>query len=420
MAGIRYKSFHERGVYVGFLGRTVEMVRCRRARDQELFDFEAIIPNFGGDDTRSSNDLVMPFRDVPEWSDLLGRDALLHERIASSYDNNDGYLDPITVRELRLDCDIEAGEERDQRIAENEKAISRIDIQNAFLEILAMFGRKYAEIQGETELRSVSRHVLMSLGEANPKDMMRLVRIIVGSVVEGADVGREELQVRLDTLSDYAAPICSLVTDDSSRQVGYLSRQMQLLEQLHQGITEYCANGNCPVEVVDGGAFIENNLGAFMDYTLNRAHVIKAAVMDDSYYLSDSKYQGLLDLIREERVKISFALDGWAGHATRWLSVDADDLGARNAVLTFILKQMPAPPRELDEFVEKRFGYENVMAMRGRVVKEMHSWMDDSLDKEIYNRVMRARSASNPINKAKAASETRSDVAKAVKQAIGY
>lgn len=419
MAGVHYKSFHDRGVYVGFWGRTIEMVRCRRPRASDMHDFEAIIPNFTGDYGRSSNDLVMPFRDMPEWTNLDGRDALLHARIAASYDLQGGHLDPITVRALRLECDIEAGDARDRRLAENEKAIGRMDQQNAFLEILAMFGRKYAEIRGEEELRGVSRKVLMSLGEQNPADMMRLVRIIVGTVVDGADVSREELQSRLDSLSDYAAPICSLVTEDDSCQVGFLSRQMRLLERLQAGVAAYCDSGACPAEILDAGRFIDNNLGAFIEYTMERAKVITAAVLDDSYYLDESKYQGLLDLIREERIRISYALDGWAGHATRWLSVESNDDAARNAVLTFILRQMPASPRELDELIEKRFGPDNAQAMRGQVVKEMHSWIDDSIDREIYNRVMRAREMTDPIQQAHAATDAQPAVTQAVKQAIG-
>jgi hypothetical protein len=412
---LQYKSFRDRGVYVGFLGRPVEMLRCRASRDPELQDFEAIVPNFGGNDMgRVSNDLVMPFANVPDWTDLLGRDKLLHERIEASFESRQGHLDPITVRDMRLETDLEAGDERDRRLAENEIAISRTDIQNAFLEILAMFGRSYAEITEQHELRNVNRAVLMSLSEESPKDMLRLVRIIVSAVVQGASMHRDELQTRLDTLSEFAAPICSLVTEDDSRSVGFLSRQMQLLEQLREGVDAYCSVRR-PDEVMEAGQVIDANLTTFIEYTLERAQTIKMAVLDETYYLSDEKYAGLLALIREERVKISFALDGWAGHATRWLSVGEDDIPARNAVLTFILRQMPAPPRELDEFIERRFGTDNLMSMRGRVVREMHSWMDDTLDQEIYNRVMQGRAGLDPLSRAGSASPA---VASAVKKAM--
>jgi hypothetical protein len=388
---VRYKSFRDRGVYVGFHGRNVEMLRCRAPKDPRLHDFEAIVPNFGGADlARTAADLVMPFKDVPNWSELVGRDALLHERVGQSYRDRAGYLDPITVRDMRMQTDLEAGDEKDKQVAENEIRISKADIQNAFLEILAMFGRKYAEIRGESDLRGVSRNVLVSLSESSPDDMIRLVRVIVGAVVTGASISRDELQGRLDELSDYAAPICSMVTDDASRSVGYLSRQMALLEELRDGVAAYCAE-NRTHEVVEAGHVIDANLNTFIDYALERAHMIKNAVLDESYYLNDKKYESLLALIREERIRISFALDGWAGHATRWLSVDAEDVSARNAVLSFILRQMPAPPTELDDFAERRYGGDNPMQMRRRAVKEMHSWLDDRLDAEMHRRVMETR-----------------------------
>lgn len=388
---VRYKSFRDRGVYVGFHGRNVEMLRCRAPKDPRLHDFEAIVPNFGGTDlARTASDLVMPFKDVPNWSELVGRDELLHDRVSQSYRNREGYLDPITVRDMRMETDLEAGDEKDRQIAENEIKISKADVQNAFLEILAMFGRKYAEIRGEADLRGVSRQVLVSLSENSPDDMVRLVRVIVGAVVSGASIGRDELQGRLDTLSDYASPICSMVTDDKSRSVGYLSRQMALLEELRDGVAAYCVE-NRTHEVVEAGHVIDANLNTFIDYALERAHMIKNAVLDESYYLNNKKYESLLAMIREERIRISFALDGWAGHATRWLSVDEEDTAARNAVLTFILRQMPAPPTELDDFTERRYGGDNPMQMRRRAVKEMHSWLDDKLDAEMHRRVLDTR-----------------------------
>ncbi|HAE00691.1 MAG TPA: hypothetical protein DCG04_04350, partial [Rhodospirillaceae bacterium] len=87
----------------------------------------------------------------------------------------------------------------------------------------------------------------------------------------------------------------------------------------------YCSTQR-PDEVMEAARIIDFNLNTFIQYSLERAQAIKAAVLDDDYYLNDKKYESLLALIREERIKISFALDGWAGHATRWLSVAEDDI----------------------------------------------------------------------------------------------
>lgn len=388
---VNYKSFADRGVYVGFYGRAVELVRARIPKDPNITDYEALIPNWGGWDlSRATNDLVMPFKDIANWTELIGRDKLLYDRVRENHKKRRGHMDPILMRELRLQVDLEAGDNHDKKLAEHELRIARQDVQNSFLEILAMFGRRYAAITEHEELQSVNRSILMTLSEADPETMIRLVRIIVGTVVRNTSISREQLQERLDTLSDFASPICSLVTNDTSRSVGFLSRQMALLEQLHDEISDYCAQGG-PEEIHEAGQVIEANLVSFMQYTMQRAENIKAAVLNEGFYLNDKRYAKLVDLIKDERIKISFALDGWAGHATRWLSVDEDDISARNAVIAYILRQMPSPPRELEDEVEVQYGSDNLMSMRGRVVKEMHSWMDDSLDQDIYRRVKKSR-----------------------------
>jgi hypothetical protein len=393
---VQYKSFRDRGVYVGFHGRMVELARCRIPRNTEQDDYEALIPNWGGSDLGKSNDLVMLFSDLSKWTDLIGRDEILHRRVIEGRAKYQGHLDPIMMRELRLQVDAEAGDETDKRHAAQEMKIAALDVQASFLEVLAMFGRRYGKMMGNRELASVDRKVLLSLSEQAPDDMLHLVRIIVGTVVKGAKISRDKLQARLDTLSEFAAPICSIVVQDPSRSVGFLSRQLKLLEALQEGIAGYCENNT--QELREAGEVIEYNLETFVEYALSRAENIKQAMLDESYYLDDKRYEKLVALIREERIKISFALDGWASHATRWLTVDEDDTAARNAVIAYILRQMPAPPQELEEDpdVQSRRG-RSPMMLRAKTVKEFHSWMDDTIDNEIYKRVMRTRGITDAL-----------------------
>lgn len=387
---VQYKSFRDRGVYVGFHGRMVELARCRMPRRADLDDYEALIPDWAGSDLGRSNDLVMMFEDLPKWTELIGRDEILHRRVIEGRAKYEGHLDPIMMRELRLKVDAEAGDETDRRQAAQEMKIAAQDVQSSFLEVLAMFGRRYGKLTDSCELARVDRRVLLSLSEQSPDDMLRLVRIIVGSVVKGAKISREKLQDRLDGLSEFAAPICSIVVEDRSRSVGYLSRQLKLLEALREGVQEYCTRNT--QELQDAGEVIAYNLDSFVEYALSRAENIKRAMLDEAYYLDDARYERLLKLIREERIKISFALDGWASHATRWLTVAEDDVPARNAVIAYILRQMPAPPTELEEDPAVQARRDNSpMQLRARTVKEFHSWMDDSLDNEIYKRVMKSR-----------------------------
>ncbi|MEQ8604305.1 MAG: hypothetical protein RIB45_13395 [Marivibrio sp.] len=414
---VQYKSFRDRGVYVGFHGRMVELCRCRIPRRSDADDYEALIPNWAGSDLGRSNDLVMMFADLSKWTDLIGRDEILHQRVLEGRAKYEGHLDPIMMRELRLSVDAEAGDETDKRQAAQEMRIAAQDVQNCFLEVLAMFGRRYGALMENRELASVDRTVLLSLSEQSPEHMLRLVRIIVGAVVKGANMSREKLQARLDRLSEFAAPICSIVVEDRSRSIGFLSRQLMLLEALQRGVAGYTAEHT--QELREAGEVIDYNLSSFVDYALSRAENIKQAMLDESYYLDDDRYEGLLALIREERIKISFALDGWASHATRWLTVDEDDVAARNAVIAYILRQMPAPPTELDEDPAVQARRErNPMVLKAGTVKEFHSWMDDSIDAEIYKRVMKTRGAETQVVGNVMATQGAKRVDRAIEQAF--
>lgn len=387
---VRYKSFEDRGVYVGFQTRVVELCRCRTPRI-ELDDYEALIPNWSGRDHSSSNDLVMPFMDVPRWCTLNRRDEMLHMSVEQRRTHTGGHLDPIMMREARLEIDRQFGDELGRKLAENELEISRVDTQNAFLEILAMFGRNYSDQIGIDEFRRVDHRVLKTLAEESRDSLTRLVRVLARTVSREVGMSRELLQERLDVLSAFAAPICSIVTHDESRDVGYLSRQLGMLETFHEELMAY--SKRAIQEVRDASHVIDINIRTFSEYAKARAMHISNALLSESFYVSDKRYKELLDIIAQERIKISYALDGWASHATRWMSLGPDDREEREKLVGFILREMPSPTVEVEDEVGHLIrGGENLMSLRGRLVKEMHSWMDDSLDEALYKRVMESRS----------------------------
>lgn len=387
----QYKSFVERGVYVGFGAKLIELTRCRIASDSRV-GREALIPNWSGGDTLRSNDLVMTFKDLPKWCELSGRDSTLFDRVCAGQAELEGLLDPLTMRNLRLKTDLEEGDDFEKGHAKREFAIARADVQGAYLEILAMFGRSYGAHTGDNRLENVNREALLALSESSPEEMLRLIRIIVGAVVRGSTVTRESLQGRLDSLSELAAPMCSLVTREASRDVGFLSRQFAILERLRFQIEEF--TDDQPQEVQQAGRVIAFTIRSFCDYAVHHANEIRDAVLDESYYLDDKRYDTLIDLIKAERTKISYAMDGWAGHASRWLNVAPYEEEGRRAVIAYIVRQMPTAPKELEEDVPApRYGSENLMSLRGRSVRAMHSWLDDTLDQDLFNRVTGGKAA---------------------------
>jgi|GEM_PF-841756 len=420
---VRYKSFDDRGVYVGFQTRAVELCRCRTPRI-ELDDYEALIPNWSGRDHSSSNDLVMPFMDVPRWCTLSRRDEMLHMSVEQRRTHTGGHLDPIMMREVRLEIDRQFGDELGRKLAENELEITRIDTQNSFLEILAMFGRNYSDQIGIEEFRRVDHRVLKTLAEESRESLTRLVRVLARTVSREVGMTRELLQERLDVLSAFAAPICSIVTHDESRDVGYLSRQLGLLETFHSELMEYAETA--VQEFRDATNVIDINIRTFTEYSKARALHIQNALLSENFYVSDKRYKDLLDIIARERIKISYALDGWASHATRWMALGPDDRDAREKLIGFILREMPSPTVEIeDEVGDLVRGGDSLMSLRGRLVKEMHSWMDDSLDEALYKRVMDARGVDtaeghDALKKSKKAAKPAESISDIVKSAIAY
>lgn len=388
--GKNIQTFAERGVYVGFRTRLVEFMRCRFPRDPEFDDFEALLPNWvkGGEFSRSS-DLVMPFRDVPAWADLDHRDKSIHEKLAKRRFVLNGHLDPLIVREVRLEVDMEQGSDFERATARKELDAAESDTQNAYLEILVMFGREYGRLEGHQELMSLTRPVLVHLAEYDPSDLERLVRIIAGTVSHHGNIARDVLQQRLDTLSEYSSPICSLVTDDPTRAVGYLSRQCRVLEKLRDEIDEYTRENT--EEFRNVGQIIIENINTFMDYAMTKARGIKNALLDDRQYLNEKRYKRLLDTVLEERVKISFALDGWSSHYTKWALARSSDIKVRNAILSHILREMPVPTQEIEESAAGLVDGHALMSLRGRLVKELHSWLDDRIVTDLYKRVRTTR-----------------------------
>ncbi len=420
---IRYKSFEERGVYVGFQTRQVELCRTRMPK-AEMDDFEALIPNWSGHDKTSSNDLVMPFMDVPRWCSLSRRDEMLHQNVEIRRTNTGGHLDPIMMREIRLEIDQSFGTDIDKNLAAHELEIARTDIQNAFLEILAMFGRSYADQIGIEEFRRVDHIVLKTLAEESHDALARLIRVLARTVSREVGMTRELLQERLDVLSTFAAPICSIVTHDQNRDVGYLSRQLGMLETMHAQIMAFSETQ--AQEVREAVHVVDLNIRTFAEYAKARALHIQNALLSEKSFVSEEKYRGLLDMVAQERIKISYALDGWAGHAGRWMSLGEDDTSERVKLIGFILREMPSPTANVEEEVGERVrGASNLMSLRRRLVKEMHSWMDDTLDEALYKRVMDGREdqgkgAGSTKKGAARKQQASADISDIVKGAIAY
>jgi len=409
-----FKTFASRGVYVGFTGSMLLHTRCRPSRDDEN-EYDAMIPNWaGGGELTKGNDLVMPFQDLTSWTQLNDRDDLLHELILQRRSKQDAYLDPILARELRLKADIECGDEFLIQKAKHELDIAKSDIQDAYVDVLAMFGRKYGAVSGQKELEFMTRNILVTLAEEEPLSLMKLVRVIIKTITVQTSIDREELQERLTVLSEYAAPMCSLITDEKFGDIGYLSRQNMRLEELHNDL-KYFADKQAG-EIKKAIDIILMNIQAFLAYTNEKSARIKLALLQDSFYLDTKRYKHLLNYVLDQRSKISFALDGWARHAENWAVTHHENIEGQRHVIFHILREMPTAPKELEEEIERLFKVDNsVMALRHKMVKELHGWGDDKLDQVLHQRILESRNLNTSLDLVEEHSEINNQVKDALK-----
>jgi hypothetical protein len=388
----RYLSFEDRGVLVGFQGKRLGLVRCRPKRDDGK-GYEALIPNWTGDHFSSFNDMVLPFAGLATWAPIEGYNRALFDRVVAQAAQLDGHMDPILMRDIRLATDIELGDERAQQVARFEVAITERDAQRSLLEVIAMFGRDVADRVRKDGLAQLSGDVLFHLADRSPEELRQLVKIIAGAVARGGKLSGEELSARLDRIAEFAAPISSLVTEDSDGVVGYLSRQFKAVERLHDGLKAYGEGNSQTLEMQSALRLVCANTMSFMLFAHARAQDIRRQVLEDRRYLDEAEHERLLQAIGQERVRIAFALDGWAMHADAWERAGASP-AERDAVIARIMRDMPKPPVEVDEELIRVKAENDAVTFRGRTVMELHSWANDSLDEELYERVKAGREAS--------------------------
>lgn len=383
----RYLTFEDRGVLVGFRARRMQFVRCRPSRT-EPGGLEALVPNWTATGGLAA-DLVMKFGDLAGWGNLDGFDRVLFDRLVERARAFDGRVDPVLMREIRLAADVDLGDPAQAATARFELAISERDARRSLLEIIAMFGRHVAERAQKQGLHQLSGDVLFELADRSPEELRHLVRIIAKVMARGTDVSGDVLRQRLDMISEFAAPICSLVTADGEGVVGYLSRQYRMVETLHDTMRTW-GEGQSH-EMRSDAALICGNVTSFLLYAHTRAGDIRRNVLEERQYLDDVAHGNLIRAIAQERVRIAFALDGWSVHAAAWARALREDHDAQFAALALILRDMPKAPVELDEELSRVRESQNEMMFRGKLVKDFHVWSNDSLDRELYDRVVAGR-----------------------------
>lgn len=387
----KLQKFEERGVYVGFRTKGLEGVRCRRARgDYKDEYYEALVVNWSGESSqRASGDLIMPFSDVPEWRQLGGHDHALYTSLRDYGALSKGYMDPIVMRDLRYKTLVNYGTDDDRTEAEKALKVEKRDAQETFLEVLSLFSKKYGQTIGDRDLQYVTRKILHNLLAEDVNEVYKLARRLSAAVGELTHVDGDVLARRVEFYSEFAAPVCSLIALDSSRDVGYLSRQLGSLEQLIHELKEFADSTND--ETAGFVVKIAENAEHFVTFALAKAEQIRELVLDNRAYVIEERFKGMKEEMAANRLYISYALDGWDTHATGWEAAKAEGSDKCEDFILALYRTMPRPTKELTN-PHARASYDMKHAgMRAGTVKVMHSWDDESMDEELYSRVQQGK-----------------------------
>lgn len=383
------QNFADRGVYVGFRAKGLETVRCRKAKEENSV-FEALVVNWSGDTgQKSTGDLVMPFRDLPHWRPLGPFDDHLFHSVQDYGAKSAGYMDPIIMRDLRFKTILKYGHVFEAARADRTLAGEGSELQETFLEILCLFSRKYGHATGDRDLQFVTRDVLHRLIAEDVTELTRLARRLAHAVARLIHMDGDLLARRIEFYSEFGAPICSLLAEDKSRAIGYLSRQLGTLENLVMEIQEYGLDKSGELAI-----FIDrilDNALKFISFTLTKAGQIHDLMLDNRAYINEDKFKELRRELTTNRLYISFALDGWGSHATNWELAKLEGPKACRDFIIALYRTMPHPTKELESTLAS-IGYDMRHAgMRAGLVRVLHSWDDETLDQELAKRVEEGR-----------------------------
>ncbi|WP_259781134.1 hypothetical protein [Aestuariispira ectoiniformans] len=383
------QNFEDRGVYVGLRAKGLETVRCRKAKAANGV-FEALVVNWSGDtNQKSAGDLVMPFRDLPHWRPLIPFDDHLFHSVQDYGTRSSGYMDPIVMRELRLKTILRFGHVFEACKAERTLAGEGTELQETFLEILCLFSRKYGRTIGDRDLQFVTRDVLHRLIAEDMGELTRLARRLAHAVADLIGMDGNVLARRIEFYSEFGAPICSLLAEDKTRAIGYLSRQLGDLEHLVMEIQEYGLDKKGELAV-----FIDrilDNALKFISFTLAKATQIHDMMLDNRAYINEQKFKELRRELTANRLYISFALDGWGSHGKNWELAKLEGPEACRDFIISLYRTMPHPTKELENTLAS-IGYDMRHAgLRAGLVRVLHSWDDETLDQELAKRVEEGR-----------------------------
>lgn len=386
-------SFEARGASVPFETSSLRECRLRVIDVGQHLDWEVTVPSgMGGTDSRSV--MILPWRDVPAFAGMTLRDKELYQRI-DDIDDEDS-PDPFKVRELRIRVDQTMGsDEETRRQAGLEVDREKQDRLMTYLSFLAQLTRDCGIRKGDAFMANADTALLMRLTkdkEASREaglDASALTERVLSFASEELEAPVKEVNQRLEELTSYMAPFGAVNIEAENKTDGFLTRTRNEIKRMDRTMTQYAKTARS--ETSDRITLVRFAIKDFLDYVDDRFNQIEQFF---SYFMNVFReYEKTKAFAQKIRRDVSYALDGWTHLCGIWFSALDSKEGERiDEAIGYILANLPVMPDEEvnqeDERSSVRRGFE--MA-RVQMVRTMVNWTDNTVDRELEQRVAAAK-----------------------------
>lgn len=382
-------SFEARGASVPFESSSLRECRLRVVDLGQELDWEITVPSgMGGTDSRSV--MILPWRDVPAFAGMTLRDKELYQRIDDIDDSESP--DPFKVREIRIRVDQAMGETEEVRHqAALEVDREKQDRLMTYLSFLAQLTRDCGIRKGDAFMADADTALLMRLTkdkEASKEtglDASALTERVLSFASEEIEAPVKVVNKRLEELTSYMAPFGAVNIEAENKTDGFLTRTRNEVKRMDRTMTQYAKTARS--ETSDRITLVRFAIKDFLDYVDDRFNQIEQFF---SYFMNVFReYDKTKAFAQQIRRDVSYALDGWSHLCRIWfIALNSDETEAIDEAIGYILANLPVMPDEEvnqeDERSKVRRGFE---LARVQMVRTMVSWTDNTVDKELEQRV---------------------------------
>ena len=387
------QTFERRGTSVKMYAPRFQHMRVREYIRDEDRSLEAVIPNFSG--IRANEFTVVPWKQLPDLQSFEERDEHLIEAILNT--TTAAEIEPIAVRGYCMRADsIYHPDEYMRQLAREKTQKEKEDIDMVRMSCLAQLTRECGIARGDAFMAKANTTTLLDLmtGEKleGGFDVSILIDRVMQFAAERSGTTVEEVRDWLEPLVGMIAPFGTVISGGRERSHGFLYRQHVRLIEFRKSLHE--TRDFVREEAGESISLINKVSDQAIAYVNQR--IVKLDEQLGNLTNVFSSFDSSIGELRKLRRDVSYGLDGWDDLIDVW-----DDAVEGKAMvggaegleraIRHILDYLPIiPDRELnpDGNVMQGADYERA---RVRLVAEMHSWSDGSIDTTLRDRVQRAK-----------------------------